>query len=132
MSEVPTNFSPLWSEAQRPVIPMTGGERETLTAMLDWHRATLEAKCAGVPAQRLSEKNIPPSGLSLHGIVRHLAGCERWWFQIQNGTPESSARNALVFWNNPLTEVRGNACGWAAWSAKTCAGREVMAVTYPA
>ena len=24
---------------------------------------------------------MPPSTLSLHGLVRHLAGVERWWFQ---------------------------------------------------
>lgn len=84
MSELPAeNFSPVWSVAERPVVPAVGGERETLTAMLDWHRATFQAKCDGVPAERLSEKLIPPSGLSLHGILRHLAAVERWWFQIQ-------------------------------------------------
>ena len=24
---------------------------------------------------------MPPSTMSLHGLVRHLAGVERWWFQ---------------------------------------------------
>ena len=24
---------------------------------------------------------MPPSTLSPHGLVRHLAGVERWWFQ---------------------------------------------------
>jgi len=26
---------------------------------------------------------VPPSGLSLHGLLRHLSGVERWWFQQQ-------------------------------------------------
>jgi uncharacterized damage-inducible protein DinB len=60
-----------------------GDDREILTAYLDWHRQTFELKCAGVPPARLSERGVPPSGLSLHGLVRHLAGVERWWFRVQ-------------------------------------------------
>lgn len=78
-----SNFSPMWEQDTRAPLPKTGREREILTAFLDWHRTTFELKCAGVPAERLSAKEIPPSGLSLHGIVRHLAGVERWWFQRQ-------------------------------------------------
>ncbi len=70
-------------EDTRPHLPLVGDEREILTAFLDWHRQTLELKCAGVPPERLSEKGIPPSDLSLHGLLRHLAGVERWWFRIQ-------------------------------------------------
>jgi hypothetical protein len=77
------NYSPVWAADTRTPIPLVGSERELLTAYLDWHRATFEQKCAGVPPERLSEKGIPPSGLSLHGLVRHLAGVERWWFRIQ-------------------------------------------------
>lgn len=63
--------------------PLQGDERELLVAFLDWHRQTFELKCAGVPHERLSEKGIPPSGLSLHGLLRHLTGVERWWFRQQ-------------------------------------------------
>jgi hypothetical protein len=53
-----------------------------LTAYLDWHRATLELKCSGIDPGRLREHSMPPSTMSLHGLVRHLAGVERWWFQV--------------------------------------------------
>ena len=79
----PQNYSQLWAGDTRPALPLVGEEREILTAFLDWHRETLELKCSGVPAERLSEKTIPPSDLSLHGLLRHLAGVERWWFHIQ-------------------------------------------------
>ncbi|WP_369208808.1 DinB family protein [Streptomyces sp. PU-14G] len=79
----PVHRSPRWADDTRPTPPAVGGEAETLSAVLDWHRATFELKCAGLPAQRLSERAVPPSALSLHGIVRHLAGVERWWFRIQ-------------------------------------------------
>ncbi|MFI0712492.1 DinB family protein [Streptomyces inhibens] len=80
---VPRHFGPRLTSDTRSAAPAVGNERETLTAALDWHRATFELKCAGVPSDRLSERAVPPSALSLHGLVRHLAGVERWWFRIQ-------------------------------------------------
>jgi hypothetical protein len=77
------NYSPSWDTDVRTAPPPVGGERELLTAFLDWHRQTFALKCAGVAPGRLSEKGIPPSGLSLHGLLRHLTGVERWWFRIQ-------------------------------------------------
>jgi uncharacterized damage-inducible protein DinB len=84
MTEIPPqNFSPTWADDTRQPLPRVGDEREILTAFLDWHRETFELKCAGVPAERLSDTSIPPSQLSLHGLVRHLAATERWWFRQQ-------------------------------------------------
>ena len=79
----PQNYSPVWADDTRTTPPLVGDEREILTAYLDWHRQTFELKCSGVPPERLSDKGIPPSGLSLHGLARHLAGVERWWFRTQ-------------------------------------------------
>jgi hypothetical protein len=79
----PKHYSPRWDGGTRTEPPAVGGERETLSAVLDWHRATFELKCAGLPPERLSERAVPPSTLSLHGLARHLAGAERWWFRIQ-------------------------------------------------
>ena len=31
---------------------------------------------------RLNDRTMPPSTLTLHGLLRHLTGVERWWFQI--------------------------------------------------
>ncbi|WP_157246755.1 DinB family protein [Nonomuraea typhae] len=83
MTDTPQHYAPRWNVSERPEPPDVGGEREILTAVLDWHRATFDGKCAGLPPERLSERAVPPSGLSLHGMVRHLAGVERWWFRIQ-------------------------------------------------
>jgi uncharacterized damage-inducible protein DinB len=73
----------LWEGDGRTTPPTVGDERQILSAYLDWHRATLELKCDGVPRERLSERTVPPSSLSLHGLLRHLAAVERWWFRIQ-------------------------------------------------
>ncbi len=74
--------SAVWPEPRTTVIPRTADEQATLTAYLDHYRETFALKCAGVPPHRLSERSSPPSTMSLHGLIRHLAGVERWWFAI--------------------------------------------------
>ncbi|WP_336212072.1 DinB family protein [Nonomuraea sp. LPB2021202275-12-8] len=59
----------------------TGDEREILYSWLDWHRETLAAKCAGLSEEQLRERSVPPSNMSLLGLVRHLAHVERAWFR---------------------------------------------------
>jgi uncharacterized damage-inducible protein DinB len=54
-------------------------EREMLRDWLDWHRATLLRKCAGLDATRLARRAVPPSNLSLLGLVRHMSDTERGW-----------------------------------------------------
>jgi uncharacterized damage-inducible protein DinB len=61
--------------------PLEAGEREMLTSWLDWHRATLAHKCAGLTDAQLRELSNPPSQLSLLGLVRHMAEVERAWFR---------------------------------------------------
>ncbi|MFC4021528.1 DinB family protein [Micromonospora sp. GCM10011542] len=61
--------------------PVTGDERETLRAFLDFHRATLALKCEGLSDEELRRQSMPPSTLSLLGLVRHLAEVERAWFR---------------------------------------------------
>jgi uncharacterized damage-inducible protein DinB len=59
----------------------TAGEREMLSAFLDFHRATLAMKCEGLPTEELRRRSMPPSTLSLLGLVRHMAEVERAWFR---------------------------------------------------
>jgi uncharacterized damage-inducible protein DinB len=60
---------------------LVGDERETLTSVLQWQRDTLMVKCAGLSAEQLRRRAVAPSGLSLLGLVRHLAEVERGWFR---------------------------------------------------
>jgi hypothetical protein len=66
---------------ERPEPPLTGGERETLRAYLDFHRATLAWKCEGLTDEELRRRSMPPSTLTLLGLVRHMAEVERTWFR---------------------------------------------------
>ncbi|MFF4243725.1 DinB family protein [Streptomyces sp. NPDC001822] len=61
--------------------PTAGDERETLRAFLDYHRATLAMKCEGLDDEQLRQRSMPPSTLSLLGLVRHMAEVERAWFR---------------------------------------------------
>jgi Protein of unknown function (DUF664) len=44
-----------------------------LAGWLDFHRATLEMKCAGLTPAQLATRSVEPSTLSLLGLVRHMA-----------------------------------------------------------
>ena len=68
-------------EVNRPEPPLVAGERETLDAWLDFHRDTLAWKCDGLDAAQLRRRSVPPSTLSLIGLVRHMAEVERNWFR---------------------------------------------------
>ncbi|GAA3042276.1 DinB family protein [Kitasatospora albolonga] len=83
MTEMPAHLAPPLADDPREPLPLTGSERELLTAFLDWHRETFLLKCAGLTDAELSTLPVEPSTLSLHGLLRHLTGVERWWFRIQ-------------------------------------------------
>ncbi|MGW4295318.1 mycothiol transferase [Micromonospora chersina] len=68
-------------ETERIGPPLLAGERETLRAFLDFHRATLALKCEGLTDEELRRQSSPPSTLSLLGLVRHMAEVERTWFR---------------------------------------------------
>jgi hypothetical protein len=56
-------------------------ERTMLEGWLDYHRQTLAYKCEGLTDAQLRTASVEPSSLSLMGLVRHLAECERGWFR---------------------------------------------------
>lgn len=66
---------------ERTTPPMTGDERTTLQAWLDFYRATLLGKCDGLDDAQVRAASAPPSALTLQGLVQHLAEVERNWFR---------------------------------------------------
>ncbi len=55
------------------------GELATFDDYLTDYRATLLMKCDGLDADQLARRSVPPSTMSLLGLVRHLAETERDW-----------------------------------------------------
>jgi hypothetical protein len=55
------------------------GELATLQDYLRDYRLTLRMKCEGLDPEQLARRSVPPSTMSLLGLVRHLAEAERAW-----------------------------------------------------
>lgn len=71
----------IMNAAERPVPAMSADERTTLENWLDFYRATLMRKCDGLTADQLRANSVPPSVLTLQGLVQHLAEVECNWFR---------------------------------------------------
>jgi len=81
---------PPWTVPERSKTPrVPAGERSALESWLEYHRATLLIKCAGLTAEQLVTRSCPPSPLSLLGLVRHMAEVESWFhvFAGDRGDP---------------------------------------------
>jgi uncharacterized damage-inducible protein DinB len=67
------------SQRRAPAAPR--GERQNLVEYLDHYRGALERKCAGLDAEQMGRRSVPPSAISLLGLVRHLSRVEHHWFR---------------------------------------------------
>jgi hypothetical protein len=68
-------------EADRHHAPGVADERAMLRGFVDYQRQTLLRKCQGLTSEQLTTAAVPPSGLTLVGLVRHMADVERTWFR---------------------------------------------------
>src|SRR3954453_8131226 len=57
------------------------GEKAVLTAYLDRYRMTLEMKCDDLDADQMAQRSVPPSTMSILGLLRHMARVEHHWFR---------------------------------------------------
>ncbi|MFF7165477.1 DinB family protein [Streptomyces sp. NPDC008086] len=109
----------------RPIPLLTGDERPMLESWLDFHRATLELKCAGLDDAQVRLASAEPSGLTLLGLVQHLAECERNWFQRVVGgvdvPPVYGEENESGY---ALDAGRGIGEALEAWRKEIARGRE--------
>src|SRR6202161_4482729 len=67
------------SDRSRP--GLQSNERDMLNGWLEHHRAILLWKCEGLTDEQLRQRSVPPSSMSLLGLVRHMTDVERGWFQ---------------------------------------------------
>ena len=57
------------------------GELATIREYLSNYRLTLGMKCADLSPEQLARRSVPPSTMSLLGLVRHMAKVEHHWFE---------------------------------------------------
>ncbi|SRR5579884_116425 len=67
--------------SERRFPPLSGSERDVLNGFLDYQRDTLEWKCSGLTGDQLKERVVPPSPMTLLGLLRHMTEVEYFWFE---------------------------------------------------
>jgi len=71
----PQSFDP----DERVAPPLQADDATTLRVFLDYHRDTLRWKCSGLTQEQLAQP-LPPSDMTLGGMMKHLALVESdWW-----------------------------------------------------
>ncbi|MEU6948324.1 DinB family protein [Streptomyces sp. NPDC046316] len=107
--------------------PHFGSERETLRAFLDYQRATLAMKCEGLDDEQLKDTSMPPSTLSLLGLVRHMAEVERAWFRrvFEDGEAPMVWSDKIDFQAAYDASRSTRAEAFAAWEAEVETSRRI-------
>ena len=115
---------------ERIVPPLVAQEREMLEAWLDFQRDTLALKCDGLTGDQLRERAVPPSSLSLLGLVRHMADVERVWFRHRIAGEDIQA----IYWSDASPDgdfdgldPAGAEADFATYAAEVEAARAVLA-----
>lgn len=115
---------------ERTLPPAGATEREMLTSFLDFQRATLAVKCTGLTANQLRVQAVPPSALSLLGLVRHLAEVERNWFRpVLGGEPMAAIFAPGLDWERAFSDALDADVteAFTAWEAECAHARELVA-----
>jgi uncharacterized damage-inducible protein DinB len=75
-------YGGMWARSEQDprVLDNPVGELATIREYLSNYRLTLGMKCENLSAQQLATRSVPPSTLSLLGLVRHMARVEHNWF----------------------------------------------------
>jgi hypothetical protein len=133
---------------ERAMPPLNADERTTLESWLDFYRVTLASKCEGLDDEQLRVASVPPSELTLLGLVQHAAEVERNWFRrVLTGeqappifeprdhpeghdggfevSPQSSYRIATEIWQDEIRHARANCAARALDDTSPFMGSEV-------
>lgn len=113
--------------------PLTD-ERSVLVGYLRRYRLTLELKCADLDAAQLAARSVPPSTMSLLGLVRHLADVERHWFRRALAGLAAPPRywsddEPERDWEGAVPDPAVVAEAWAAWREEVAFADELVAAS---
>jgi len=106
------------------------GELATIREYLANYRLTLGMKCGDLSPEQLAARSVPPSTLSLLGLVRHMARVEHNWFQRSLRGHRDLPR---LFWSPDDDDLDFNGAvadpvvveeAFAAWQAQIAAADE--------
>jgi uncharacterized damage-inducible protein DinB len=95
-------------------------ERSVLVEYVRLYRLTMEMKCADLDAEQLARRSVPPSTMSLLGLIRHMADVERHWFRRVMAGEDApplywTEGEADVEWTGAIADPEVVAQAWDAW-----------------
>ncbi|MDX2548529.1 DinB family protein [Streptomyces sp. WI04-05B] len=98
-------------------------ERGTLLEGLRHYRLTVEMKCAGLDAEQMARRSVPPSTMSLLGLVRHLTEDERHFRRVMAGDDAPKLYRTDDDrdgdWNGAVADPAVVEDAWKQWRAET-------------
>jgi hypothetical protein len=118
------NFDGMWAEPDsdpREALEPGRGERAVLAEYLDRYRMTFELKCEGLTAEQLATRSVPPSTMSLLGMIRHLARVEHSWTRRATSTarrPRRATSLSTLSRSMPATSATSICCVSASTAAR--------------
>lgn len=113
--------------------PKLAGDRESLDTWLELYRETVLLKVAGLDAEQLARRAVPPSSLSLLGVIRHLTEVEEYWLRavlldedvpdryctpdrpdgdFEDGSPATAVADVAAY-EQVLVTARATAAAWS-------------------
>ena len=100
----------------------TVDERDMLLGYLRYYRLTMEMKCADLNAEQLARRSVPPSTMSLLGLVRHLAEGERHFRRVMAGEDAPKLyctdEDRDGDWNGAIADPAVVDDAWRQWRAE--------------
>lgn len=109
--------------------PALRGELAVLTDYLDHFHETFEKLCSDLDAEQLARRSVPPSTLSLLGLLRHLAFAEEhWWRRVMDRQVDrpklwgKDQRRDADF-DDAVADDQMVAEAWTAWRSEVSFGR---------
>jgi len=112
---------------------MNRGEEAVLSEYLDHFRGVFEKKCEGLGAEQLATRSVPPSTMSLLGLLRHLAAVEfSWWRRVMDRHLElpkmwGKDEHRDADFDGAVADDAVVAEAWAAWRGEVAYARAFQA-----
>jgi hypothetical protein len=94
----------------------------------------MEMKCADLDAAQLARRSVPPSTMSLLGLVRHMAEVERNWFRRAMAAEDApslycSKTDRDGDWDGAVADPAVVDVAWAAWRDEVANAERFVSVT---
>lgn len=99
-----------------------GDERGVLLDYLRYYRLTIQLKCADLDAEQLARRSVPPSTMSLLGLLRHVTEDERHLRRVMAGEDAPklycTEEDRDGDWNGAVADPAVVEAAWRNWRAE--------------